>query len=45
MRMYDTRKFDRVAQVQHSLNEFELLAADGSVQTTHRSTVSARYIY
>ena len=33
MRMYDTRSFDRVAQTQHSLNEIELLAADGSVQT------------
>jgi len=45
VRMYDTRTFDRVAQVQHSLNEIELLAADGSVQTTHRSEVSGRYIY
>ncbi|HEV8061921.1 MAG TPA: class I SAM-dependent methyltransferase [Gemmataceae bacterium] len=45
MRMYDTRSFDRVAQVQHSLNEIELLAADGSVQTVHRSEVRSRYIY
>jgi SAM-dependent methyltransferase len=45
MRMYDTRSFDRVAQVQHSLNELELLADDGSVQTVHRSEVSSRYIY
>jgi ubiquinone/menaquinone biosynthesis C-methylase UbiE len=45
MRMYDTRSFDRVAQVQHSLNEIELLAADGSVQTVHRSEISSRYIY
>jgi hypothetical protein len=45
IRMYDTRTFDRVAQVQHSLNEVELLAADGSVQTVHRSEVSSRYIY
>ncbi len=45
MRMYDTRTFDRVAQVQHSLNEIELLAADGSVQTTHRSEIHGRYIY
>jgi SAM-dependent methyltransferase len=45
IRMYDTRRFDRVAQVQHSLNEIELLAADGSVQTVHRSEVSSRYIY
>lgn len=45
IRMYDTRSFDRVAQVQHSLNEIELLSADGSVQTVHRSEVSSRYIY
>jgi hypothetical protein len=43
--MYDTRRFDRVAQVQHSLNEIELLAADGGVQTVHRSQISSRYIY
>ncbi len=45
IRMYDTRSFDRVAQLQHSLNEIELLAADGSVQKTYRSEVSGRYIY
>jgi SAM-dependent methyltransferase len=45
MRMYDTRTFDRVEQVQHSLNEIELLAADGSVETVHRSEIRSRYIY
>lgn len=45
MRMYDTRTFDRVAQEQHSLNEIELLDADGGVQATHRSEVSSRYIF
>ena len=45
MRMYDTRNFDRVAQVQHSLNELEVLAADGSVETVYRSQSSVRYIY
>jgi SAM-dependent methyltransferase len=45
MRMYDTRSFDRVEQTQHSLNEVELVAADGSVQTIHRSECSSRYIY
>jgi SAM-dependent methyltransferase len=45
MRMYDTRTFDRVAQLQHSINEIELLGADGSVQATHRSEVSGRYIF
>jgi SAM-dependent methyltransferase len=45
IRMYDTRSFDRVAQTQHSLNEIELLNADGGVQTVHRSEISSRYIY
>ena len=45
MRMYDTRSIDRVAQVFHSLNEIELLAADGSVQTVHRSEDYSRYFY
>jgi SAM-dependent methyltransferase len=45
IRLYDTRTFDRVAQVQHSINEIELLAADGRVETVHRSEVSSRYIY
>ncbi len=45
MRMYDTRSFDRVAQVQHSINELELLDADGSVHQVHRSQMSLRYIF
>jgi hypothetical protein len=45
MRLYDTRRFDRVAQIQYSLNEIELLGADGQVQITHRSQVSSRYVY
>ena len=45
MRMYDTRSFDRVAQTQHSLNDIEVLAADGSVQVVLRSEVRSRYIY
>jgi SAM-dependent methyltransferase len=45
MRMYDTRSFDRVAQEQHSFNELEILAADGAIETVHRSEVRARYIY
>ena len=45
MRLYDTRTLDRVAQTQHSLNEFELLDADGRVQAVHRSECSARYLY
>ena len=45
IRMYDTRTVDRVEQLFHSLNEIELLAADGSVQTEHRSEISSRYFY
>jgi SAM-dependent methyltransferase len=45
MRLYDTRTFDRVTQTQHSLNEVELLSADGVVETLHRSQVDSRYIY
>ena len=45
MRMYDTRTVDRVAQVFHSLNEIELMAADGSVQSVHRSEDRSRYFY
>ena len=45
VRVYDTRSFDRVAQVQHSLYEIEFSAADSSVQSIHRCEVSSRYIY
>jgi hypothetical protein len=45
VRVYDTRSFDRVEQLQHSLYEIEFLGADGSVQSVHRSEVSSRYIY
>ena len=45
IRLYDTRSFDRVEQTQHSLNEIELLAADGSAQRIFRSEVRSRYIY
>lgn len=45
MRMYDTRTFDRVAQVQHSINELEVLGPDGRVQQVHRSEMRLRYIY
>jgi len=45
MRNFDTRSFDRVAQEQHSVNEFELLAADGSVESVFRTQTSSRYVY
>lgn len=45
MRMYDTRTFDRVAQVQHSINEFELLDAEGRVERSYRSQATSRYLF
>jgi L-lactate utilization protein LutB len=39
------RTVERVAQAFHSLNEIEPLAADGSVQTDHRSKDISRYFY
>jgi SAM-dependent methyltransferase len=45
MRMYDTRRFDRVAQEQHSINELEVLDADGRVQQVHRSEMRLRYVF
>ena len=45
MRMYDTRTFDRVAQTQHSVNELELLDAEGNIAKVHRSHCDSRYVY
>jgi hypothetical protein len=45
LRMYDTRSFDRVNQIQHSVNEIELLDADGSAKTIQRSKFSVRWAY
>lgn len=45
IRMWDTRSIDRVAQTQHSFNEIELLASDGTVAEVHRSEIDLRYIY
>lgn len=45
VRVYDTRTFDDVAQTQHSLNEIELLGADGDVQRVYRSEIRGRYVY
>jgi SAM-dependent methyltransferase len=45
VRMYDTRSFDRVHQIQHSFNEIEFLDRDGNVTKTHPSRVSLRWVY
>jgi SAM-dependent methyltransferase len=45
VRLYDTRSFDRVAQIQHSQNDIEILDASGRVTATHPSQISLRWIY
>ena len=45
VRMWDTRTFDRVAQLQYSYNEIEMLDAEGRVVATHPSKTTLRWIY
>ncbi len=45
IRNYDNRKFDRVQQRQHSINELEFLDAAGKVIAVHRSETTVRWIY
>ncbi len=45
LRAFDTRRFDGVEQVQHSLYEVEQVGADGSVSTVHRSEFRTRWVY
>ncbi len=45
VRMWDTRTFDRVNQLQHSFNEVEFLDAAGGVVSTHPSKTTLRWIY
>jgi SAM-dependent methyltransferase len=45
LRCYDTRGFDRVAQVQRSINEVELDEPDGRTRVIHRSEVRVRWTY
>lgn len=45
VRMWDTRTFDRVKQLQHSFNEIEMLDATGKVVATHSSGTTLRWIY
>jgi hypothetical protein len=45
VRIYDTRSFDRVQQVQHSYNEIEYLDREGNVTATFPSAVQLRWIY
>jgi hypothetical protein len=45
VRMWDTRTFDRVQQLQHSDNEVEMLDAAGKVIATYPSKTTLRWIY
>ena len=45
VRMWDTRTFDRVNQLQYSFNEIEMLDATGKVIATHPSKTIVRWIY
>jgi SAM-dependent methyltransferase len=45
LRLYNTRSFDRVEQIQHSINEVEILNAAGTVTTAHRSEFRTRWAY
>lgn len=45
MRIFDTRAFDRVEQIQRSLIEIEILSPSGEVESVHRSETRLRWIY
>jgi SAM-dependent methyltransferase len=45
VRLFDTRSFDRVKQLQHSRIEIEMLDAAGNVTATHASQTTTRWIY
>jgi SAM-dependent methyltransferase len=45
VRMWDTRTFNRVEQLQHSFNEVEMLDATGNVAARYPSKTTLRWIY
>lgn len=45
LRLYDTRSFNRVEQIQQSFNEVEELNDQGQMVATHSSATSIRWIY
>lgn len=45
LRVFDTRSFDRVRQLQHSITEVESVGADGSVELLQRSEFDTRWVY
>lgn len=45
LHMYDTRSFDRVKQIQHSINEIEAVDANGKMRLLQRSEFDHRWVY
>lgn len=45
VRYFDTRRFDRVQQIQYSTNEAEFLDAEGKITSVHRSQIEIRWVY
>jgi len=45
LRVFDTRSFDRVRQLQHSITEVESVGSDGSVELVQRSEYDTRWVY
>lgn len=45
IRAWDTRTFDRVAQIQYSFNELEIIDAAGKVVATHPSKTEMRWTF
>ena len=45
LRVFDTRSFDRVRQLQHSITEVESVRPDGTVELLQRSEFDTRWVY
>jgi hypothetical protein len=45
LRVFDTRSFDRVRQLQHSITEVESVGPDGTVELLQRSEFDTRWVY
>lgn len=45
LRVFDTRSFDRVRQLQHSITEVESVGPDGTAELLQRSEFDTRWVY
>jgi SAM-dependent methyltransferase len=45
LRVFDTRSFDRVQQLQHSITEVESIGPDGTIELVQRSEYDTRWVY